>query len=282
MPPKIFLFFACFVFVHASAVGVARGQGGASGYDRPSAVSGGTGESELFNSLGEDFTLEVRGYYWLSSLGSKVRSDEGDLKGTEIDIADDLGIDKQKGFLGGELTLKFLERHKLRFSAVNMSYDARKNLETQITFQGKVYSARVEVASQANVRSMRAGYEFDLIRTDGGYLAAQLAANYLEAEVSLAAPGFTVTREKASVVIPVVGLSARQAFGDYVSGTVEIAYMSYEQASSVDGAVYIDFNPTKNLGLTVGWKTIRVGAATDGFDAHVNWDGFFAGVAFRI
>jgi len=238
--------------------------------------------NRLETPLGEDFTFEMRGLYWLPGLTATIRSDKGALEGTRIDLVDDLGVDGDKAFPSFEATLKFFGRHKVIFSYINISYSATTILDSEIMFQGQTYDVLSLVSSSADIQSARLAYEFDLVRTDSGFLGLQAGVNFISAELEMVTNFILSNKASVSAAVPMFGATGRFNFGPYVSGTAYAAYMTYQTADSLDAGVYLDFNPLRNLGLTLGWKTVSLKGETDTEKVDVQWSGPFAGFALRL
>lgn len=233
-------------------------------------------------SFSEMYNLELRGFYWNSGLNATVRSDEGDFSGTDIDIVEDLGIARQKGLLGGEATLELYSGHKIRFAIVKISYDTDKIIDKQITFKGDTYPVNTKVSSTIDLLSARLGYEYDFIRNENGFLGLQLAANMIQTKASLVTNDILSNSAEVAVVIPMVIATGRAHFNKHISGTAELGWMGYGSSNLFDTVLYLDYNPVRNLGITVGWKAIMIDAEQSGDMVDIGWSGIFAGLIIRI
>ncbi len=232
--------------------------------------------------IGERFGFEGRLLYWNANFRGIVRSDEGDLKGTEIDIVEDLGLETPKGVVSAEFTIKFLERNKLKFSYINFSYSSSVLLTDEVVFKGVTYPLFSLVDTTADIVSIRAGYEFDIFHNDTGFFGVQLAANYLSSKITLVANKVLTNSVKSSVVIPVVAATGRVFITHNISGTLEGSWMSYDTAMSLDGSAYLDYNPMREVGLTLGWRTIIAEADLETEKAEIQWSGFYVGIVVRM
>jgi len=232
--------------------------------------------------IGEGFVFEGRILYWSASFRGIARSDDGDLKGTEIDLVDDLGLESPKGVISAEFTIKFLERNKLKFSYINFSYDSSVLLADDFVFKGVTYPIFSLVDTTADIVSIRGGYEFDIFRNDTGFFGLQLAANYLSSRITLVANKVLTNSIKSSIVIPVAAATGRVFITHNISGTLEGSWMSYESAMSLDGSAYLDYNPMREVGLTLGWRTIVAKADLETEKAEIQWSGFYVGIVVRM
>jgi hypothetical protein len=239
------------------------------------------GEADLA-SFSEMYNFELRGFYWNSGLDATVRADDGDFSGTDIDIVEDLGIDKTKGLFGAEATLELYSGHKLKLTVVKISYDTAKNIDKEITFKGDTYPVNTKVNSKLDLLSARLGYEYDFFRRDEGFLGIQVAANILRTKASLVTNDTLANSAEVATVIPMVIATGRAHFNKHVSGTVELGWMGYGSSNLFDTVLYIDYNPVRNVGVTAGWKAIMIDAEDGGDKVDVTWSGIFAGLIIRI
>ena len=233
-------------------------------------------------SNGEAFVLEFRADYWMPTLSSDLQVDSGNLAGTNINVVRDLGFDEKKSIPTAELTLKLAERHKLRFDYISFAYSGRKEVASRIVFNGVVYPLSSQLKTDMELRSIKAGYELDLLRNENGYLAFRLAVDSVFAKASIEAMGAISNSASASALAPVVGLSGRLAPMPWVSLTADICGVGYDKSTVYDGAIYADINPIKNLGLTVGWRTVRININVESKISDTQWSGVYGGLALRF
>lgn len=233
-------------------------------------------------SLGEQYNFELRGFYWDASLGATMRADRGGVQGSDIDVVDDLGVDRRKGLFSGEITMEFFLRHKIRIALVSISYDSFKILDKEMVFEGETYSVNTRVNSKVDLLTTRIGYEYDFLRGDRGFLGLQLAANFVQSKASLTTDDTLANSLSMSVAIPMVIAVGKTHFGDYVSATAELGWIGYENSNLFDAVIYLDYNPLRSLGLTAGWKSIMIDAEQSGDKVDIKWSGIFAGFILRI
>lgn len=233
-------------------------------------------------SNGEAFIFEFRADYWMPTLSSDLRVDSGSLAGTNINVVSDLGFDDKKSIPTAELTFKLAERHKLRFDYISFAYSGKKDLASRIVFNGVVYPLSSQLKTEMELRSIKAGYELDLVRNESGYLAFRLAVDSLYAKASIESMGAISNSASASAIAPVVGLSGRLSPMPWVSLTADICGVGYDKSTVYDGAIYADINPIKNLGLTVGWRMVRININVESKISDTQWSGVFGGLALRF
>lgn len=237
---------------------------------------------DVASSNGEDFIIELRAGLWMPTLSSDLKVDSGSLSGTNINVVRDLGYDDKKSVPSAELTIKFAERHKLRFDYLTFAYSGDKVIGTQLVFNGVTYPLSTQIKSDLELRSIKAAYEYDLVRGESGYFAFRLAGDYVYAKASVDTMGAISNSASASAVAPVVGLSGRLLILPWVSVTADICGVAFDKSSVYDGQLYLDVNLVKNLGLTAGYRTMRIDINVDGKRSDTQWSGAFAGLALRL
>jgi hypothetical protein len=233
-------------------------------------------------ATGEAFVFELRADYWFPTLSSALRADSGNYKGTNIDVVRDLGFDDKKSLPSAELTIKFAERHKLRFDYLDFAYQGDKVASSNVIFNGVVYPVNSRLKTDFQLRSIKAGYEYDIVRGDGGYLAFRIAADNAAAKASIETSGTISTSASASAIAPVVGISGRFFPTQRISITGDICGMSFNNSSVYDGSIYAGMSYIKNLGFTVGWRIMRIGLNVESKVSDTQWSGAFAGFSFRL
>ncbi|MBF0171779.1 MAG: hypothetical protein HQK87_11970, partial [Nitrospinae bacterium] len=164
-------------------------------------------------SYGKDmavnYTVEGRAYYWLTSFAATVRADEGSLKGTNVDLVNDLGLERSKGIPSVSLGLRFWGRNRLHFDYVNFAYSAHKNVTSSFVFNGASYPAGSEVATDMSMTFTRFGYEFELYKSDGGAVAMGLLGNAVRNKTTLVTNQVLSNSADASIVVPMLSLAGR-------------------------------------------------------------------------
>jgi hypothetical protein len=231
---------------------------------------------------GEAFVFEFRTTYWSPTLSSDLKVDNGNLAGTNINVVRDLGFDEKKPVPTAELTFKLAERHKLRLDYLSFAYSGNKTISTGISFNGVVYPLRSQLKTDMELRSIKAGYELDVFRSEKGYVAFRLAADSVYAKASIETLGAISNSASASIIAPVVGVSGRISPMPWGSLTADICGVGYEKSTVYDLSVYADMNPVKNLGITVGWRTLRLNINVEGKTSDTQWSGVFGGLALRF
>ncbi|NOX97334.1 MAG: hypothetical protein GXO98_04605, partial [Nitrospirae bacterium] len=107
------------------------------------------------------FGTEIK--YWFSGLDGEVKVTSGSIKGTTIDLVDDLNMDKDKGIPEIELWYKFGEKNKVSLSYFRVKYEGDQTLTRTITFKGTSYTASTLVESKLETGLLKFMYERNLL-----------------------------------------------------------------------------------------------------------------------
>lgn len=231
---------------------------------------------------GEDFSVELRGFYWPASLDARIRVDSGELEGTELSVVEDLGFDRVSGVPGAEMTIKFLGRHKVKLDYTQFAFSTSGVVEKSFVFNGVEYPAESEVDAEINVHSVRLGYEYDFYRSAAGYISGRLSGDYLYARASLVTNDILSNKASLSLVAPTLALSGRWNAARWLSFTADVSGVAYDKSSIFDGVLYMDVNPVPAIGFTVGWRSILVNIDVEEKKSEASWSGIYGGVAIRI
>jgi hypothetical protein len=230
---------------------------------------------------GEAFVFEFRADYWFPTLSSDLKVDNGNLSGTNINVVRDLGFDEKKPFPAGQVILRLADRHKLRLDYLSFAYSGDAVATSEIVFHGATYPQNSRLKTNLDLSSIRAGYEVDLSRNENGYFSFRVGADFMKANATIDATGMS-NNASASAVAPVAGLAARFFLIPRVSLNADVSGEWYDKSSVFDGAVYADLNIIRNLGVTVGWRTLSININVEGKMSDTRWSGAFAGLAFRF
>ncbi len=203
--------------------------------------------------------LSVEGRYWLSTLDSKIKSTESGLTGTELDLVDDLGVDKSNGFGGGRVTLE-LGKHKLRYGYVPLSWEGQKTLSQSIDFAGKTYTATARVDSSLDMKYHRLGYEYDLLDTLGNKVGIIVEAKYFNIDARLKADTLGYDeRTSTAAPVPTIGATVQVGLPLLFSVGGELTGMTLgSRGYLLDGEVAVNVKPFPFVSFSGGYRILKM------------------------
>jgi hypothetical protein len=222
----------------------------------------------------------LRGSYQLPKVNTDLRYDSstGTL-GTDLTAEDDLGLDDQlnKGSL--EMTLRLLERHRIRAEFFQLRRAGDVTMTRAVEFGDDTYTVNDRVVTENDIRFLGLTYTYSFLRAErfefsaGGGLhlfqvdgRASVPVRRLQQDFDAAGPFPTLAVDGTYRITPRFSLNARaQYFGigiDEVDGALGIYHAD------------LQFRAWRNLAIGVGYtKTaLRVDSTDDGFSGRLGVD----------
>ncbi len=212
---------------------------------------------------GEDYNVEVSVNFWNPTPTLVVNSEALGILGTDVDLVSDLGIEKQT-LRDLRVVLRPAKKHRFRINYLPMTYDAESQVTREFVFNGQRYRVGLPVATTAQFKAWRFGYEYDFLYRDRGFLGVLFDVKYTDVNVGLNSPiGDEFTT--AIAPIPTVGGVARVYAARNLALNAEASYFKVPESASeeykgryVDFDVYATYNPHKNFGIQAGYRSIDV------------------------
>ncbi len=233
--------------------------------------------------VGEDYTIEIEGRYWMPKLASTVRIVENNV-GTDINVIDDLGFDDSKKFGEGRLQVKFARKHKFNFSFLPLSWEGDKNITRDIAFGGQTFPAGANVQSKARLDLYKAGYEYDFLLGKAGFLGGAIDVLVVKVDVELKAPAVAITeKEDKTIAIPMIGLIGRVYPIQWVNLTGKVSGMPLGSYGYViDAEASLTINPVKYVGISGGYRYLQANLKYDNNLSDFKLNGPFVALSVRF
>lgn len=240
------------------------------------------------SAVGENYRVEFSAFLWEPPPEIVVQSSVLDLPATTVDLAGDLGVEKQylPEFRG---VIRAARKHKFRASYIPIKYTAETTLEGTIVFNGTIYRVGVPVTADFEWRAFRFGYEYDFVSRDRGFVGLIVEAKYTDVKLELAASGLSETAE-ARVPIPAIGGIFRVYPARNVSLTGEFTGFTLpgdltegdDTATYLDWDIYGTVNFTNNVGVQAGYRTLDLSYRYDEDFGDFKLEGFYFGGVVRF
>lgn len=237
--------------------------------------------------VGEDYHVEVSFNFWSPTPDAIVNSEALGIVGTDVDLVNDLGIEK-KVLKDLRIVLRPAKKHRFRINYLPMNYDAESTVKREFVFNGLRYRVGLPVATTAQFKAWRFGYEYDFLYRDRGFLGVLFDVKYTDVNVGLNSPiGDEFT--KAVAPLPTIGGVGRVYAATNVALNAELSYVKVPDnlSDEVDGR-YIDFdlyatyNPHKNFGVQAGYRSIDVSYLVDFDSGELKFRGLYFGGTVRF
>ncbi len=217
--------------------------------------------------------VSVAPVYWDPDLNAKAKIEKNNV-GTEIDFTDDLGMDDE-GIPGVSVDLKLGRSNHFIFGYWSVGYDGRNRLTRDFSFNGQLYTAGSTVTSSFDLDTIEFGYAFDLLNFESFRLGPVLQVNYYSVDTELKSDLVTASNdEKMDLVFPMPGIRFGMGFLENkleLSG--QFAGLFWQGSGFWDGSAALSYYPMKNLGITAGYRVIRLDVSDDDDSADLKLDG---------
>lgn len=199
----------------------------------------------------------VRGTYWFPQLAGTVQSTAAGLEGTELDVENDLGIEK-KGFPTGEAFVRLGGLH-LRVGYARLKFDGDKVVTKNINFNGLTFPASTRVLSHLETKMYDGEIQYDLIRPDVVAVAVNfgliLKVKYVDGTVDLDAASVGKVAKDFRAPLPMIGAAAGVGIlKDFVRVDARATGIAYGGNHLYDADGYVSLCPFPFLRIQGGYR----------------------------
>ncbi|MDH3590121.1 MAG: hypothetical protein OEQ74_12035 [Gammaproteobacteria bacterium] len=211
--------------------------------------------------------------------------------GTPVDLENDLGLKRSETVLRVEGYARFAQRHRLDFSFFDLSRDTTRRLDRQIQFGDEVFDINTDIASDFDLKIIKAAYTYSLVDKPEGYLGIGGGLYVMDIKTSLSA--IALGRAEAGDVtapLPVIGLRGEYALARrwVARGSVELFSIEFDEVdgSLTDFYAAIEYLVSDNarIGLAYNDTSFDVKVNSSGYSGELDWkyDGIllYVGVGF--
>ena len=235
-------------------------------------------------AIGERYHVELGLAFWNPDPLAIVSSEGLDIEGTDVDLVDDLGIERKR-MLELRTVLRPATKHKFRFHYLPVRYEAEAIVQREFVFNGQVYRIGLPVQTDAKFTTYRFGYEYDFFYRRRGYIGALVDLKYTDVDLALETPVRSEFARQAAP-IPGIGVVGRGYVARNVAITGEWTFFKVPgNLSDEFGGHYRDYdfygtvNFTDNVGAQFGLRSIDVEYFKDLDRGDLNFTGwYFSGV----
>ena len=198
--------------------------------------------------------------------------------GTPVDLENDLGFDKSDTVFRVDGVFRFNEKHRIDFSAFDLSRSASKQIQKDIEWNGEPFPIDTVVDASLDLNIYKVAYTWSFLRRDKGYLGATAGLYVADVGTSLAAE--SIGRSSSGGVtapLPVFGLRGQYDLAEKWSlrGSAEIFAIEYGDFS---GSLYdlyagVDYQLFERMavGLGINSVNLNVGVTKGNFDGDLDW-----------
>jgi hypothetical protein len=231
----------------------------------------------------ERFSVSLGGF--LVRFDTAVRVDSETLgTGTEIDLEDDTGLDRDKTDLMLDGYLRLGRRHRINFGARFLSRGTSIRIDEEIRFRDETFEIEALVSTEFSNDVFNLGYQYSFLRNDRVEVGASIGVSAFVVDVALSAEAeageISVESEDFIAPIPVVGLHLDLPLGEKWSFRAGAEYFKVSvderEGSLSDLSVSVDWQPFEHFGFGIGYNNVRL-TYTDLSRAEVDFSYNFSG-----
>lgn len=216
---------------------------------------------------------------FIADRGSDTRLDvAGEPNGTPVDLEKDLGMDASDSVFRVDGFYRFNDKHRIDFSAFDLSRTATKDIEKEIDWQGTIFPINTSVASEFDLKIYKLAYTYSIMRREKGYLG--LTAGLYVADMGARLSGEDIAdREGGDITapLPVVGLRGEYQLAEKWSfrASAEFFSLEYEEFDGTLTDLYagIDYKLFNRASVGLGVNSVRmdIGISDSDLNGKMDW-----------
>jgi hypothetical protein len=223
------------------------------------------------------FSISVGAFFTDRDTKTSISGEAG--SGTDVDLESDLGLEDSDTVFRLDGYWRFAEKHRIDFSAFDLSRSASKLLERDITWGDTTYPVNTQVDATLDLAIYKVAYTWEFLKRGRSFLGASLGLYVMDVDSTL--DSSLLARREAhdlTAPLPVLGLRGEYRFADRWSlrGSGEIFF--FEQGD-FDGSLYdlfagLDFSITDNIAIGVGVNAVKldIDVSKSGFQGNMDWE----------
>ncbi len=225
----------------------------------------------------ERFSLSLG--VFITDRDSETRLDVTDgPSGTPVDLETDLGLDRSDSVFRLDGYFRFNEKHRIDFSAFDLSRTATKRIEKEIDWEGTIFPIDATVNGEFDLNIYKLAYTWSFMRWEKGYIGLTGGLYVADIGTRLSAENIG-DREGGDVTapLPVVGLRGEYRFAEKWSfrASGEFFALEYQDfdGSLIDLYAGVDYQLFDRAAIGLGLNSVRidVGVQDNDLNASLDW-----------
>jgi hypothetical protein len=173
--------------------------------------------------------------WFMPAFNTDVRIDNGGDPGDEVDLDNDLGVDRdQSGVLLG-FEWRMAERHRLAASYSSFSQSATRTLDRQITIGDEVYPVSATIRTNWSLDMIPITYSYSFLKSDSNELAGTFGIHWdsislgLKGSTSLSSEDLNAdVSSGADLPLPLIGIRYDHNFSNNWSAGLGASFFTIE------------------------------------------------------
>ena len=209
----------------------------------------------------EAMEFGARGFWWFPSLKANMRVDKSGIRGDDINLKDDLGLDDKSTY--SVEAFAGTKNHHFSVMYTPLDYSAGKTINRSLTFNGQTYAANTAVDSSLKMRMLDAEYRYDLINLENilaGFSIGILGkVKYLDGEAKLTSALTGEQKQTFGVPIPMIGAGMHIGLiANILEARAKGAWMGYSGSYFYDASADISLTPFPFLDIHGGYRIMKL------------------------
>jgi hypothetical protein len=206
--------------------------------------------------------------------------------GTDVDLENDLGLNRSDSVFRVDAFYKFNEAHRIDVSWFDLSRSSSKQIERDIEWNGTLYPIDTAVNSQFDLDIYKVAYTWSFWRKDRNYLGATGGLYIADTGTSLSADSIGAREvTSATAPLPVIGLRGQYFFTQKWSVRASGEFFLY-QSGDWDGDLAdlylgVDYEFSDRIAVGIGFNSVTfdLGVSKQNFTGQLDW-GYSGGLVF--
>jgi hypothetical protein len=197
--------------------------------------------------------------------------------GTPVDLEKELGLDKSDTVFRLDGYYRFNDKHRIDFSAFDLSRTSSKAIDTEIDWGGTTYPINTTLAGEFDLKVYKLAYTYSIMRREKGYLGLTGGLYVADIGTRLSAEGVGATEGGGiTAPLPVVGLRGEYRLSEkwtFRAGG-ELFALEYDafDGSLVDLYAGVDYQLFDHAALGFGLNSVRIDVGVEDADLTGNID----------
>ena len=198
--------------------------------------------------------------------------------GTEVDLEGSLGFKKSDSVFRIDGYYRFNEKHRIDFSAFDLSRTASKQIDEEFIWDGEIYPVDVLVNAALDLKVYKLAYTWSFMQREDWYLGASLGLYVADIGTSISAEsGGQFSSRGITAPLPVLGLRGQYEFSErwVLRGSAEVFAFDYGDYSGdlydLYAGVDYKFNTHAAIGLGINSVRMDSGVGKPNFNGNLNW-----------
>ena len=198
--------------------------------------------------------------------------------GTNVDLEDDLGLDKSTSVFRLDGFYRFAPKHQINFSAFDLSRSASVQIQKEFVWDGTLYEIDTVVNSDFDLQIYKLDYTWRFLQREKWYLGLTGGLYVADFDIRLESNNVNPPdNDGLTAPLPVIGLRGEYSFSERWTFRADAEIFAFEY-DDYDGSLYdlyagVDYDFTEHFGMGIGINTLKmdIGVTKTSFAGNLDW-----------